>query len=92
MFRMFFAFCFIAATDAESKLHDNDNPCINEEVLGLKSSLLSYQGWNFSKSTNTLRLTINVQENTDVPFHWNFKSILRRDHQKISYERRALSR
>ena len=28
----------------------------------------------------------NAQEETGVPFHWNFNSILRRDHQKISYE------
>ena len=25
----------------------------------------------------------NAQEDTGVPFHWNFNSILRRDHQKI---------
>ena len=31
----------------------------------------------------------NAQEDTGVPFHQNFNSILRRDHQKISYERRA---
>ena len=31
----------------------------------------------------------NTQEDTGVPFHWNFNSILRRDHEKISYERRA---
>ena len=31
-----------------------------------------------------------MQEDTGVPFHRNFNSILRRDHQKkISYERRA---
>ena len=41
-------FCFII----KSKLHDN--PCINE-VLGLPSSLLTYQDWNFSKSTSTLK-------------------------------------
>ena len=41
--------CFIIS----NKFHDN--PCINEEVLGLQSSLLRYQGWNFSKFTNTLR-------------------------------------
>ena len=34
-------------------------------------------------------LTFNAQEDTGVPFHRNFNSILRRDHQKISYERRA---
>ena len=28
-------------------------------------------------------------EDTGVPFHRNFKSILSSDHQKISYERRA---
>ena len=34
----------------------------------------------------------NAQEDTGVPFHRNFNSILRRDHQKKdkkSYERRA---
>ena len=31
----------------------------------------------------------NAQEDTGVPFHRNFNSILRRDHQKFSYERRA---
>ena len=31
----------------------------------------------------------NAQEDTGVPFHRNFNSILRRDHQKICYERRA---
>ena len=31
----------------------------------------------------------NAQEDTGVPFHRNFNSILRRDHPKISYERRA---
>ena len=31
----------------------HDNPCINE-VWRIASSLLKYQGWNFSKSTNTL--------------------------------------
>ena len=31
----------------------------------------------------------NAQEDTGVPFQQNLNSILRRDHQKISYERRA---
>ena len=31
----------------------------------------------------------NAQEDTGVPFHRNFYSILRRDHKKFSYERRA---
>ena len=30
-----------------------------------------------------------AQEDTGVPFHRNFSSILRRDHLKISYERSA---
>ena len=38
-------------------------------------------------------MKINAQEDTGVPFHRNFNSILRRDHQKKkkknSYERRA---
>ena len=36
-----------------------------------------------------LHQPFNTQENTGVPFHRNFNSILRRYHQKISYERRA---
>ena len=35
-----------------------------------------------------LHLSFNAQEDS-VPFHRNFNSILRKDHQKISYERRA---
>ena len=31
----------------------------------------------------------NAQEDTGVPFHRNFHSILRRDQQKNSYERRT---
>ena len=31
----------------------------------------------------------NTQEATGVSFHWNFNSILRRDRQKKSYERRS---
>ena len=42
-------FCLII----KSKLHVNQ--CINEEVLGLQSSLLCYQDWNFSKSTSALK-------------------------------------
>ena len=34
------------------KIHNN--PCINDD-LGLQSSLLRYQGWNFLNFTNTLR-------------------------------------
>ena len=33
--------------------------------------------------------SFNAQENPGVPFHQNFNSTLRRDHQKKSYERRA---
>ena len=33
---------------------NHNNPCINED-FGLQSSLLRYQGGNFSKSSNTLR-------------------------------------
>ena len=36
-----------------------------------------------------LHQPFNAQEYTGVLFHRNFDSILRRDHQKISYERRA---
>ena len=36
-----------------------------------------------------LLLTLQRPEDTGVSFHRNFNSILRRDHQKISYERRA---
>ena len=36
-----------------------------------------------------LHLPFKAQENTGVPFHQNFNSILIRDLQKISYERRA---
>ena len=32
---------------------------------------------------------LNAQEDQMVPFHRNFNSILRRDYQKKSYERRA---
>ena len=32
---------------------------------------------------------LTPQEDTGVPFHRNFNSILRRDHQKNSYEGRA---
>ena len=35
------------------------------------------------------RYPFNAQEDTGGPFHQNFNSILRRDHQKNSYERRA---
>ena len=42
------------------------NPCINED-LGLQSSLLRYQGWNSSKSTNTLR------SNFWKKIKWNLK-------------------
>ena len=35
------------------------------------------------------RKPFNAQGDTSVPFHRNFNSILRRDHPKISYERRA---
>ena len=31
----------------------------------------------------------NAQEDTGVLFHRNFNSILRRDHEKMSYERRT---
>ena len=36
-----------------------------------------------------LHYPFKAQEDTGVPFHRNFNSILRRDLQKISYERRA---
>ena len=32
--------------------------------------------------TEQQRLPFNAQEDTGVPFHWNYNSILRRDHQK----------
>ena len=38
---------------------------------------------------NFICLPFNTQEDTSVPFHRNFNSILRRDHLKNSYERRA---
>ena len=37
----------------------------------------------------TLVLQFNAQEDKGVPFHRNYNSILRRDHQKNCYERRA---
>ena len=33
----------------------------------------------------------NAQEDPGVPFHWNFNSILRRDHQKIFLDEKSLS-
>ena len=36
-----------------------------------------------------LHQPFNAQVDTGVPFHRNFNSILRRDHKKNSYERRA---
>ena len=38
---------------------------------------------------NGLLNPFNAQEDTGVIFHLNSNSILRRDHKKISYERRA---
>ena len=37
------------------------------------------------KKKHKLFLSFNAQENIGVPFDRNFNSILRRDHQKISY-------
>ena len=51
---------------------NHDNPYINEEVLGLQSSLLCNQGWNISKSTNTLRPL--SPENRESPFALSIKA------------------
>ena len=41
------------------------------------------------RKISKLHYNFNAQEDTGVPFYWNFNSILRRDNQKISYEHRA---
>ena len=39
--------------------------------------------------TSKLHLPFNAQQDTGIPFHRNFNFILRREHKKNSYERRA---
>ena len=43
----------------------------------------------FINLTRVLTQPFNAQEDSGVPFHWNFNSIVRMDHQKNSYARRA---
>ena len=63
----------------------HNNLCINEEVLGLASSLLKYQGWNISLSPQTtlksnfwkkMKFKNLSPENHEYPFVLSFKANL----------------